>query len=217
MTRAPRSREGERRETDGVVVVVDDDADVRAAMDSLFRSVGLETLLFGSASALMEAALPEGPCCFVVDVRMPQLSGLELQAKLAERGSSVPIIFVTGHGDVAMSVRAMKAGAADFLTKPLREQDLLDAVGAALSRHRERRVVERERDALRARYAALTPREREVMAFVVRGLMNKQIAGELGLSEITVKLHRAGMLRKMGTRTVADLVRMAQALADEPA
>ena len=195
-----------------IVVVVDDDADVRASMDSLFRSVGLGTLLFGSARELMDYPLPEGPCCFVVDVLMPQLSGLELQAKLAERGGNVPIVFVTGYGDIPMTVRAMKAGAVDVLTKPFRDQDLLDAVATALAAHREQQAADRKQAALRKSYASLSPREREVMALVVKGLMNKQIAGELGLSEVTVKLHRANLLKKMGTRTVADLVRMSEAL-----
>ncbi|RAI01950.1 DNA-binding response regulator [Acuticoccus sediminis] len=207
---------GEHRGAEPVVVVVDDDADVRASMDSLFRSVGLDTLLFGSAREFMDTPLPDGDCCFVVDVLMPQLSGLELQAKLAEQGSTVPIVFVTGYGDIPMSVKAMKAGAVDFLTKPLREQDLLDAVETALSRHRNHRLAEEKSAALRARFASLTAREREVMTMVVQGLLNKQIAAELGLSEITVKLHRANMLKKMGTRTVADLVRMSESLAREP-
>lgn len=210
-------RGSEDAHEDAVVIVVDDDPDVRFSMDSLLRSIGLDTRLYSSARAFMEAELPDGPSCLIVDVLMPQLSGLELQAKLAECGNTVPIIFITGHGDIAMTVRAMKAGAVDFLTKPVREQDLLDAVQAALSRHRTQRVADRKRDVLRTRFASLTTREREVMALVVRGLMNKQIAAELGLSEITIKLHRANMLKKMGTRTVADLVRMSQTLAGEAA
>ena len=203
-----------QQEDDGVptVIIVDDDPDVRGSMDNLFRSVGFATRTFGSARDAIEAGIPDTPSCYVVDVRMPRISGLEFQAALAQKGNAIPVIIVTGFGDIPMTVQAMKAGAVDFLTKPFRDQDMLDAVASAIARHRAARAGERRLAELRARLDTLTPREREVMALVVRGLMNKQVAGELGLSEITVKLHRASMLRKMQTRTVADLVRMAEAL-----
>jgi FixJ family two-component response regulator len=194
------------------VIIIDDDAMVRNAMDSLFRSIGLPTLAFDSAQALLEHALPPGPSCLIMDVRLPRMSGLEIQTKLAERGDRAPIIFITGHGDIPMSVRAMKAGAVDFLAKPFRDQDIIDAVETALDRDRKRLKAETATEGAIHRAATLTRREGEVMALVVAGLMNKQIAGELGLSEITVKLHRGSMMRKMGVRTVADLVRIAEAI-----
>ena len=195
-----------------IVLVVDDDPLVRASMDSLLRSVGLSTRTFASATEVLEADLPDANCCLVVDIRMPQIGGLEFQTRLIARGDDVPIIFVTGHGDIPMSVKAMKAGAVDFLAKPFRDQDMLDAVASALARDKERRAARSDLAASRALYDRLTPREREVMAGVVRGLLNKQIAGELGLSEITIKLHRSSLMKKMGTRSVADLVRAAEFL-----
>ena len=201
-----------RHELAPTVIIVDDDAMVRAAMDSLFRSIGLQTLLFDSAQSLLHHPLPVGPVCIVMDVRLPRMSGMEIQARLAERGDQAPIIFITGHGDIAMSVRAMKAGAVDFLAKPFRDQDIIDAVEAAIDRDRNRLAADGVLDAAGQRHASLTRREAEVMALVVTGLMNKQIAGELGLSEITVKMHRGAMMRKMGVRTVADLVRLAEAV-----
>lgn len=201
-----------RHELAATVIILDDDAMVRAAMDSLFRSIGLQTLLFDSAQRLLDHPLPVGPACLVMDVRMPRMSGMEIQTRLAERGDQAPIIFITGHGDIAMSVRAMKAGAVDFLAKPFRDQDIIDAVEAALERDRHRLAADGALDAAGQRHASLTRREAEVMALVVTGLMNKQIAGELGLSEITVKMHRGAMMRKMGVRTVADLVRLAEAV-----
>jgi FixJ family two-component response regulator len=198
-----------------IVLIVDDDPLVRGSMDSLFRSVGLRTQVFESAQDLLDGTLPDTVCCLVVDIRMPQLSGLDFHTRLVERGDHVPIIFVTGHGDIPMTVKAMKAGAVDFLSKPFRDQDMLDAVAIALDKDRERRAANRDITALRNIYASLTPRERQVMALVSRGLMNKQAAGELGLSEITVKLHRASLMRKLGVRTVADLVRMDEALHRE--
>jgi FixJ family two-component response regulator len=207
------------QETDGsdhlgepTVIIVDDDALVRSAMDSLFRSIGLRTLTFDSAQTLFEHALPKGPSCLVMDVRLPRMNGLEIQAKLMERGDRAPIVFITGHGDIPMSVRAMKAGAIDFLAKPFRDQDIIDAVETALDRDRKRLEDEDAIAAAARRQASLTPREREVMERVVAGLMNKQIAADLGLSEITVKLHRGSMMRKMGVRTVADLVRLSEAI-----
>lgn len=196
-----------------VVVIVDDDPRVCASIDSLLRSVGIETQMHSSAQAVIEAGLPDVNCCLVVDIRMPGLGGLEFQSRLQERGEDPAIIFVTGHGDIPMTVQAMKAGAVDFLAKPFRDQDLLDAVAHALERDRERRRERGELNAARALYDRLTPREREVMAGVVRGLLSKQIAGELGLSEITIKLHRSSVMKKMGTRSVADLVRLAEFIA----
>jgi FixJ family two-component response regulator len=197
------------------IVIVDDDPLVRGAMESLFRSVGFETRSHVSALDALAHDLPAGVCCLVVDIRMPQVGGFEFQARMAERGAHAPIIFVTGHGDIPMSVRAMKAGAVDFLAKPFRDQDLLDAVNTALERSRRERAAQQAMADVRERYASLSPREREVMAGVTRGLLNKQVAGELGIAEITVKLHRSSVMRKMGVRTLPDLVRLGHAL--EPA
>lgn len=200
-----------------LILVVDDDARVRRAIDGLLRSVGHATALYESALDLLEAPLPENAGCILMDVRIPRMSGLELQARLAERGEHPPIVFITGYGDIPMTVRAMKAGAVDFLAKPFRDQDLLDAVDAALTRDRERRRAADAMAGARALYATLTPREMQVMALVATGLMNKQVAGELGLSEITVKLHRSSLMRKLQTRTLADLVRLAQVVGVGPA
>ena len=195
-----------------LAVVVDDDPSVRDALDSLLRSIGLQTQVLGSPAELLQAALPDLPGCIVLDVRLPGISGLDLQDQLAAQGIHLPIVFMTGHGDIPMTVRAMKAGAVDFLSKPFREQDMLDAVSAAIERDTQRRSRDAAMDGLRARYETLTPREREVMAHVVSGLMNKQVAGLIGLSEITVKIHRGHVMRKMGVRSLADLVRHAEAL-----
>jgi FixJ family two-component response regulator len=197
---------------DAVVIVVDDDASIREALSSLFRSVGLRILAYASALELLEKTVPAVPSCLVLDIRLPGLSGLDLQAELAKADIRVPIIFMTGHGDIPMSVRAMKAGAVDFLPKPFRDQDMLDAVSLALERDRQRRDDEKAILDLRALFESLTPREREVMGFVTAGLMNKQIAAEIGLSEITVKIHRSHVMKKMGARSLADLVKMAGAL-----
>jgi len=194
------------------VLVVDDDSDLREALGSLLRSIGLNVELFRTTAELLAANRVENHGCLVLDVRLPGVSGLDFQAQLARAGINMPIIFMTGHGDVPMTVRAMKAGAVDFLTKPFRDQDMLDAVTAALERDRARRETEKEISGVRQLYAALTPREKEVMGFVTKGLMNKQIAGELGLSEITVKIHRGNVMRKMAARSLADLVRMAESL-----
>ncbi|MDE1918692.1 MAG: response regulator transcription factor [Sphingomonadales bacterium] len=196
----------------GTVVIVDDDRLVRASLDSLFRSVGYATRLHGSAKDALAAPWPDTLTCVVTDVRMPDLGGFELQAWLAACQAQVPIIFITGHGDIPMTVRAMKAGAVDFLSKPFRDQDMLDAVKAAMDRARANREVERGHAQARSLYETLTPRERDVLWGVVRGLLNKQIAGELGIAEITVKLHRANVMRKMGVRRVPDLVRLTDAL-----
>ncbi len=195
-----------------LVIIVDDDRTVREGLDSLLRSVGLETRLFGTPAELLESSTPDVPGCIVLDVRLPGASGLDLQNQLSKQGIDLPIIFMTGHGDIPMTVRAMKAGAVDFLSKPFRDQDMLDAVTAAIERDARRRTEAAVKDEIRSRYETLTPREREVMAHVATGLMNKQIAGQIGLSEITVKIHRRNVMSKMGVRTVADLVRRAEAL-----
>lgn len=196
-----------------VIIIVDDDAIVRASLASLFRSVDFEVLQFSSAQELLDAALPETACCLVVDVRMPQIGGFECRERLVGRGLDIPVVFLTGHGDIAMSVKAMKAGAVDFLTKPVRDQDLLDAVNAGLEQAMARQAESEDRRELRHRISSLTNRERQVMDGVVKGLLNKQIGGDLGITEITVKLHRSSLMRKMGLRTVPDLVRAAERMA----
>ncbi len=202
--------------TKPVVAIVDDDANVRDSLDSLFRSVDLQTRLFAAPAELLQASLPNLPGCLVLDVRLPGISGLDFQSQLSRHGIELPIVFVTGFGDIPMTVRAMKAGAIDFLSKPFRDQDMLDAVTAAIERDRARRSERDARESLRAEYDTLTSREREVMAHVVSGLMNKQVAGLIGLSEITVKIYRGSVMRKMGVRSLADLVRKAEALISRP-
>src|SRR6476661_79722 len=194
------------------VLVVEDDESVRRALSNLFQSVGMDVKLFGSASEMLQSKLPDVASCLVLDVRLPGLSGLDFQAELAKTNIQIPIIFMTGHGDIPMSVKAMKRGAVDFLTKPFRDQDMLDAVTAAIERDRKRREADKVVATLQARVETLTPREREIFALVSSGLMNKQIAGELGLAEITVKIHRGHITKKMGARSLADLVRKAETL-----
>jgi FixJ family two-component response regulator len=195
------------------IVVIDDDASVRRALENLFRSVGFDVELFGSPQEFLHSERPDRPGCIVLDVRFPGRSGLDMQRDLAAADAQLPIIFITGYGDIPMSVRAMKAGAIEFLTKPFRDQDLLDAVGAALEKDRTRRAGELRLAELRGRFTTLTARERQVMAMVVTGRLNKQIAGELGVSEMTVKMHRRQVMRKMQAAGVAQLVRLADGLS----
>jgi FixJ family two-component response regulator len=195
-----------------LVFIVEDDESIRRALSNLFQSVGLEVELFGSASEMLQSKLPDVASCLVLDIRLPGLSGLDFQAELAKANIHIPIIFMTGHGDIPMSVRAMKGGAVDFLTKPFRDQDMLDAVTVAIERDRKRREADKIVAGLQTHFETLTPREREILALVSSGLMNKQIAAELGLAEITVKIHRGHIMKKMGARSLADLVRRAETL-----
>lgn len=194
------------------VLIVDDDAGLRISLGNLFRSVGMQAVMFASAAELLEYSLPDAPSCLLLDVRLRGTSGLDLQTRLAQSGIEIPIIFMTGFGDIPMSVSAMKAGAHDFIAKPFRDQGVIDAVAAAIAVDGVRREQARSFERTHANYATLTPREAEVMALAVTGLLNKQIAAELGISEVTVKIHRGQAVRKMGARTFVDFVLMAQQL-----
>jgi FixJ family two-component response regulator len=199
-----------------IVLVVDDDPSMRRALTNLFQSVGLRVEAFGSAAEIMDVKPPAVPSCLVLDIRLPGSSGLDLQADLAKANIHTPIIFITGHGDIPMTVKAMKSGAIDFLTKPVRDQDMLDAVQAAIERDRKRRDLNKTVSNVRSRFESLSSRERDVLALVTSGLMNKQVAAQLGLAEITVKIYRGQIMRKMGAKSLADLVRMSEALGIRP-
>jgi FixJ family two-component response regulator len=195
-----------------IIHIVDDDASMRGALADLFDSAGLEAQTYATARDFLNASLPDGAGCIVIDVRLPDMNGLEFHARLIEIGVRLPVVMITGHGDISMSVRAMKRGAVDFLTKPFRDQEMLDAVHAAIERDRQRRIADGEVSKIRQRFETLTTREQEVMRLVTTGKMNKQVAGDLGISEVTVKIHRGVGMRKMGARSLADLVRMADVL-----
>src|ERR1700712_3208219 len=212
MTQHPKPSHEPASGSEPVVVVVDDDVSVRRALTNLFQSVGLKVEVFASASEMLQSKIPDVASCLVLDIRLPGLSGLDFQAELAKANIHIPIIFMTGHGDIPMTVRAMKSGAVDFLTKPFRDQDMLDAVVTAIERDRKRREADKIVTHLRALLETLTPREREVLPLVSSGLMNKQVAAELGLAEITVKLHRGHIMKKMEAKSLADLVRKAETL-----
>jgi FixJ family two-component response regulator len=211
VTHKPRN-DAARSNDEQLVLVIDDDVSMRQALTNLLESIGLRVSAFGTARELLQGTLPAAASCMILDIRLPGLSGLDLQAELTKAKVKIPIIFMTGHGDIPMTVKAMKAGAVEFLTKPFREQDLLDAVRLGLERDRTRRAGEAVVSELRGKFEALTSREQEVMGFVTSGLMNKQIAADLGVSEITVKVHRGNVMRKMGAKSLADLVRMADVL-----
>jgi len=202
----------EQSQAPSSVYVIDDDKALRDSLTSLFRSVGLQVKAFGSASEFLEQPPPDTPSCLVLDVRLPGLSGLDFQSELAKANIHIPIVFMTGYGDIPMTVKAMKAGAVEFLIKPFRDQDLLDAVRLGIERDRDQREIDKAASDLRARFDSLTPREQQVISYVTSGLMNKQIAGQIGVSEITVKVHRGNIMRKMGAKSLADLVRMADVL-----
>jgi FixJ family two-component response regulator len=202
----------EKNQPQHIVFVVDDDESMRVALSYLFQSMDLPVKVFTSAAELLKSKLPDIVSCLVLDIRLPGVSGLEFQDVLAKAGIRIPIVFITGHGDIPMSVRAMKAGAVDFLTKPFRDQDMLDAVTRALDLDRKRREGEVAASGLRARFESLTPRQKEVLSLVTSGLMNKQIAGMLNVSEITVKIHRGQVMKKMEAHSLAELVKMAETL-----
>ena len=195
-----------------IVYVIDDDPLMLGALGMLFRSIDLRVEEFASATEFLQHQLPPVPSCLILDIRLPRLSGFDLQAELGRLGIKMPVIFITGHGDIPMSVKAMKAGAVDFLTKPFRDQEMLDAVTAALERDRRRRTEEKSHSEVQARFTSLTPRERQIMALVTGGLMNKQVAGKIGIAQQTVKIHRGKLMRKMRAKSLADLVLMAENL-----
>jgi FixJ family two-component response regulator len=212
MTERPKSSHEPASAKEPIVFVIDDDESMRRALTNLFQSVGLKVEVFGSAPEMLRSKLPDVASCLVLDIRLPGLSGLDFQTELAKASIHIPIIFMTGHGDIPMTVRAMKSGAVDFLTKPFRDQDMLDAAVMAIERDRNRREADKIVTNLQTLLETLTPREREVLALVSSGLMNKQVAAELGLAEITVKIHRGHIMKKMGARSLADLVRKAEML-----
>jgi FixJ family two-component response regulator len=212
MTERPKSSQEAASASEPIVFVIDDDASMRRALTNLFQSVGLKVEVYGSASEMLLGKLPDVASCLVLDIRLPGLSGLDFQTELARANIHIPIIFMTGHGDIPMTVRAMKGGAVDFLAKPFRDQDMLDAVVTAIERDRKRREADKTLAHLQALLETLTPREREVLPLVSSGLMNKQIAAQLGRAEITVKLHRGHIMRKMHAKSLADLVRKAETL-----
>jgi FixJ family two-component response regulator len=212
VTERPKSSPQPAGAREPLIFIVEDDELMRRALSNLFQSVGLEVEMFGSAAEMLQTKLPDVASCLVLDVRLPGLSGLDFQAELARANIHIPIIFMTGHGDIPMTVRAMKGGAVDFLTKPFRDQDMLDAVTVAIERDRKRRETDKIVANLRTHFETLTPREREILALVSSGLMNKQIAAELSLAEITVKIHRGHIMKKMGAKSLADLLRKAETL-----
>jgi FixJ family two-component response regulator len=212
MTERPRASVEPSSVREPIVFVVEDDASMCRALSNLFQSVGLQVEVFGAASEMLQSKLPDVASCLVLDVRLPGLSGLDFQTELAKANIHIPIIFMSGHGDIPMTVRAMKGGAVDFLTKPFRDQDMLDAVVTAIERDRKRREADSIVTDLQALFETLSTREREVLALVSSGLMNKQVAAELGLAEITVKIHRGRVMKKMGARSLADLLRKAETL-----
>jgi FixJ family two-component response regulator len=212
MTERPKPSHEPAGTTEPIVFVIDDDASMRRALTNLFQSVGLKVEVFGSASEMLSSKRPDVASCLVLDIRLPGLSGLDFQTELAKANIHIPIIFMTGHGDIPMTVRAMKGGAVDFLAKPFRDQDMLDAVVMAIERDRKRREADKIVATLQTLLDTLTPREREILALVSSGLLNKQIAAELGLAEITVKIHRGHIMKKMAAKSLADLVRKAETL-----
>jgi FixJ family two-component response regulator len=212
VTEHPKSSHEPANAREPIVIVIDDDVSMRRALTNLFQSVGLEVQAFGSAPEMLQSKLPDVASCLVLDIRLPGVSGLDFQTELAKANIHIPIIFMTGHGDIPMTVRAMKGGAVDFLTKPFRDQDMLDAVVTAIERDRKRREVGKIVANAQALFETLTPREREILALVASGLMNKQVAAEIGLAEITVKIHRGHIMKKMGARSLADLIRTAETL-----